>query len=132
MIMSKKFYGYIAAFLLIAVVSAYNISLATMDKTVLSAMTLVSTEALAEEAGGNGIIKRTGHIDSSNTICTVTEAFTCSYGVSIPNWIPYAGGYGCYINYTYTKNFPGTQNLCQFTGNPANECFWFLCRKNGI
>jgi hypothetical protein len=49
--MSKKFYGYIAAFLLIASVSAYNVNFAMIDKTVLSAMTLVSTEALAGENG---------------------------------------------------------------------------------
>lgn len=95
---------------------------------VISELTLTNAEALANNEN-QGYTIRKGYLDNHQA-CTVREVYSCSIGFTIPSWVPYIGGTSCGFDYDDYVDFPGTQNLCTYTGVQGQECYYFPCRKH--
>ena len=75
-------------------------------------------------------VVRKGHLDNPLP-CDIVETYECRIGFVIPQWVPYIGGVECVFEYVDEVLFPGTQNLCIYTANDNQSCFYFQCKKNG-
>ena len=128
---SKKKIGLSAlggVLLAVTVFSAYRTYDAYVEKEMENGLLLENAEALALNEGPEQGV-RTKSLNNDEP-CTVKEAYVCYTGFTIPDWVPYIGGTVCKIDYVDEVEFPGTQNLCFYTGNEKDYCNFYTCWKN--
>lgn len=83
-------------------------------------------EALGQSESGSGSL--TGKSINNITECIVKEYIVCETGGSITiNGITI----GCSFDRVVEVEYPGTQNLCIYTGRSGDYCNFYTCRKNG-
>lgn len=85
-------------------------------------------EALASDEDSSS--SHTKHIDNPQS-CTILETYECIIGFTVPDWVPFIGGFTCEYNYIDEVEFPGTENHCIYTGNKDHTCDYYRCSKNG-
>jgi len=99
----------------------------SMEKDAEGNWQVATANALASggESGGNG---QQYHRDDFQP-CTITEFYDCTTSLPIYIFGVYIGT--CSIGFSIPYDVQGTQNDCEYTGNPQNFCNSFTCKKNG-
>ncbi|MBE6334387.1 MAG: hypothetical protein E7071_06150 [Bacteroidales bacterium] len=122
----KKLVVKIGVFALIVVV----ICVVTYIQCMQHLNSLFSDGSQTITSGESSYIERKGHVDNPLP-CNIKKTYECKIGFTIPIWVPRVGGLECVYEYTNEVIFPGTQNLCVYTANDNQTCFYYQCKKNG-
>ncbi|WP_257669239.1 hypothetical protein [Parapedobacter tibetensis] len=83
----------------------------------------VSASAQGGDGESGGTLKQ--YYDNDPLPCVGTETRHCDIAIVIPGTAIY-----CSVGFDYTVEFDGTQNYCDYTGNPQTYCNYHTCQRN--